>query len=313
MKKTRKFKWIRFFFITFYVLILLLYISLILGKYIFNDSRSDFNFFGKSFYVLKTNDAALVNYDLKPNTGDSVVVKANNNVNIAKLNFEINKKTFFVKANINGTEEEMVVPANQTFLMEDTIPALGGIYLFISSIWGCLIIVILPCSLILIFEIVKIVDLSKSKKTLKKSDLGVKDDSSIDDEKLEDKDFNNKLDEVDKNNLEEQTDTIKDNSNKVIEKKSMDDILKNIEYKVNFQDTHKLNRTYDKISKITSKNNNSEFNLSKEYELKTKNIENGIEFVANPVHIDNLKLVLKTDGSLTITTDKYIANIELNI
>lgn len=313
MKKTRKFKWIRFFFITFYVLILLLYISLILGKYIFNDSRSDFNFFGKSFYVLKTNDAALVNYDLKPNTGDSVVVKANNNVNIAKLNFEINKKTFFVKANINGTEEEMVVPANQTFLMEDTIPALGGIYLFISSIWGCLIIVILPCSLILIFEIVKIVNLSKSKKTLKKSDLGVKDDSSIDDEKLEDKDFNNKLDEVDKNNLEEQTDTIKDNSNKVIEKKSMDDILKNIEYKVNFQDTHKLNRTYDKISKITSKNNNSEFNLSKEYELKTKNIENGIEFVANPVHIDNLKLVLKTDGSLTITTDKYIANIELNI
>ena len=227
--------------------------------------------------------------------------------------FEINKKTFFVKANINGTEEEMVVPANQTFLMEDTIPALGGIYLFISSIWGCLIIVILPCSLILIFEIVKIVNLSKSKKTLKKSDLGVKDDSSIDDEKLEDKDFNNKLDEVDKNNLEEQTDTIKDNSNKVIEKKSMDDILKNIEYKVNFQDTHKLNRTYDKISKITSKNNNSEFNLSKEYELKTKNIENGIEFVANPVHIDNLKLVLKTDGSLTITTDKYIANIELNI
>ena len=298
MQKTRKFKWIKFFLIIFYVLVLLLYSSLIFGKYIFNDSRSDFNFLGKSFYVLQTNDAALVNYDLKPNAGDSVVVKANNNVNIAKLNFEINKKTFFVKSNINGVEEEMVVPANQTFLMEDTIPALGGIYLFMSSIWGCLIIVILPCSLLLILEIVKIVNLSKSKKTLKKS---------------ENKDFNNKLDEVNKNNLEEQTDTTEDNSNKVIGKKSMDDILKNIEYKVNFQDTHKLNGTYDKISKITSKNNNSEFNLSKEYELKTKNIENGIEFVANPVHIDNLKLVLKTDGSLTITTDKYIANIELNI
>ena len=313
MKKTRKFKWIRFFFITFYVLVLLLYISLIFGKYIFNDSRSDFNFFGKSFYVLQTNDAALVNYDLKPNAGDSVVVKFNNNVNIAKFNFEINKKTFLVKSNINGVEEEMVVPANQTFLMEDTIPALGGIYLFMSSIWGCLIIVILPCFLLLILEIVKIVNLSKSKKTLKKSDIDVKNDSNTDDEKLEDTDFNNKLDEVDKNNLEEQTDATQDNSNKAIKKKSMDDILQNIEYKVNFQDTHKLNGTYDKISKITSKNNNSEFNLSKEYELKTKNIENGIEFFANPAHIDNLKLVLKTDGSLTITTDKYIANIELNI
>lgn len=313
MKKTKKFKLISFFLITFYVLILLLYISLIFGKYVFNDSRSDFNFFGKSFYVLETNDAALVNYDSKPRDGDTVVVKKNSNVNIATFNFEVDKKTFAVTLNANGSEEYAMVSSNQTFLMESIIPALGGVYLFLSSIWGCLIIVILPCLSFLIFEIAKIIKLAKNNDDLKESDFSVRDASNADDKKLEDKDLNSELDEVNKNNLEEQTDTTEDKFNKVIEKKYMDDILKNIEYKVNFQDTHKLSGTYDKISKITNKNDTGEYNLSKKYELKTKNIENGIEFFANPEYIDNLKLVLKTDGSLTVTTDKYIANIELNI
>lgn len=310
MKKAKKFKFIKIFLITFYVLIILLYISLIFGKYIFNDSRSDFNFFGKSFYVLETNDAALVNYNLKPRAGDTVVIKKNNNVNIATLNFEIDKKTYNVKLNVNGREDYVMVSSNQTFLIENIIPVLGGLYLFLSSIWGCLIIVILPCSLFLIFEIAKIVKLSKCKK---KSNIDVKDDLSVGDNKLEDKDLNNKLDEIDKNDVKEIINQTEDKSDKEINKKSMDDILKNIEYKINFQDTHKLQGTHDNISKITSKSYDSEFDLSKKYELKTKNIENGIEFFANPKHIENLKLVLKADGSLTVTTDKYIANIELNI
>lgn len=313
MKKAKKFKFIKIFLITFYTLILLLYVSLIFGKYIFNDSRSDFNFFGNSFYVLETNDAALVNYDLKPNAGDTVVIKKNNSANIATLNFEVDKKTYAVKLNASGNEDYVMVSSNQTFLIENIIPVLGGAYLFLSSIWGCLIIVILPCFVLLIFEIAKIIKLSKNKDDLKKSNIDVKDDLNACDNKLEDQNLNNELDEIDKSDLEEKINQTEDKSNKEIEKKSMNDILKNIEYKINFQDTHKLQGTYDNISKITSKSYDSEFDLSKKYELKTKNIENGIEFFVNPKHIENLKLVLKTDGSLTVTTDKYVANIELNI
>lgn len=313
MKKARKFKFIKIFLITFYVLILLLYISLIFGKYIFNDSRSDFNFFGNSFYVLETNDAALVSYNSKPMEGDTVIIKKNNNVKIATLKFDVDKKSSVVTINANGSEEYVTVSSNNIFFVENTLPIIGGAYLFMASIWGCLIIVILPCMLFVIYLIVKIIKLAKSKNDLRESDFSVKDVSNANDEKLKNKDLNNKLDEVDKDDCEKQNDLVENTSDKLIEKKSMDDILKNIEYKINFQDTHKLQGTHDNISKITSKSYDSEFDLSTKYELKTKNIENGIEFFVNPEHIENLKLVLKTDGSLTVTTDKYIANIELNI
>ena len=96
----------------------------------------------------------------------------------------------------------------------------------------------------------------------------------------------------------------------------MDDVLKDIDYKVKFQDTHQIKNTHrlnDRIDENITQNKNGKFNLSSKYGLNTKNIEDGIELSVRPDCIDDLKLVLKTDGSLTITTDKYTANIDLDI
>lgn len=310
MSKAKKFKWVKFFLIILYLLIIVLYVSIIFGKYAFNDTRSDFNFFGKSFYVLENNDAVLVNYDLKPSEGDIVVLKKNNAVNLATLDFEVDKKTVILSLNGHDKADYVTVSSNNVFLVENTFPVLGGAYLFLSSIWGCLAIVILPCSLFLIFEIVQIVKLSKNKKSLTESDSSVKTSSNLkDDNKLEEKDSNSKFNKIDQNSEEEKNDEI-------IEKKSMDDILNDIEYKVKFQDTHQLQNTHrlnDLIDENVSKNKDGDFNLSSKYGLNTKNIEDGIELSVSPDCIDDLKLVLKTDGSLTITTDKYTANIDLDI
>lgn len=308
MSKVKKFKLVRFFLVILYLLIVVLYVSLIFGKYAFNDSRSDFNFFGKSFRVLETNDAALVNYDLKPSVGDTVVVKMNNAAKLATLNFEVDKKTFIV--NLDGSDgANSTVPSSTVFYVENTFSALGGVYLFLSSIWGCLLVVILPCSLFLIFEIVQIIQLSKNKNNLKEQDPSVKVIPNLDNNNLEEKNSNSKLDVTDQDNYEE-------NNDKIIQKKSMDDVLKDIDYKVKFQDTHQIQNTHrlnDRIDENITQNKNREFNLSSKYGLNTKNIEDGIELSVRPDCIDDLKLVLKTDGSLTIITDKYTANIDLDI
>ncbi len=320
MSKKRKFKLVKVFFIILYLLIVILYASLIFGKYAFNDSRSDFNFFGKSFYVLENNDAVLVNYDLKPSEGDTVVLKKNNTVNLAKLDFEIDKKTVILNLDGQDKANYVTVSSNNVFLVENTFPFLGGVYLFLSSIWGCLVVIILPCSLFLIFEVVQIIKLSKNKKISKESDVNAKSIRKLDDDKKsEEKDLNSKLNDdlntIDQNSSEQITNDIEEKGDKTIEKKSMDDILKNIEYKVAFQDTHQLQNTHrlNDIVDETVNNKDENFNLSPKYGLNTKNIEDGIELSVSPDCIDDLKLILKTDGSLTITTDKYTANIDLDI
>lgn len=310
MSKAKKFKLVKVFLMILYFLIVVLYAGLVFGKYLFNDSRSDFNFLGKSFYVLETNDAALVNYELKPNEGDTVVVKMNNVVSLATLNFEIDRKTFVLSLDGYGKENYVTVSSSNVFFVENVIHSLGSVYLFLSSIWGCLAVVILPCSLFLIIEIVQIVKLSKNKNSLKNVDSVDETTSNLVDDKLKDKNSNNNnINEIDQNNSEEDID-------EDIEKNFTDDILKDIEYKVNFQDTHQLQNTHrlnDRIDGSINIDENSEFNLSKKYGLGTKNIEDGIELVVSPECINNLKLVLKIDGSLTITTDKYTANIDLDI
>lgn len=319
MNKKKKFKLVKVFFIILYLLIVVLYVSLIFGKYAFNDSRSDFNFFGKSFYILENNDAVLVNYNLKPNEGNTVVLKKNNAVNIATLDFEIDQNTVILNLYEQDKAKYVTVPSKNVFLVENIFPVLGGVYLFLSSIWGCLVIVILPCSLFLIFEIVQIVKLFKNKNSLKESDYNDQPISKLDSgNKLENKNssdkLNDELDEVDQNSFEEKTDNIEEKVEKVSEKKSMDDILKNIEYKVKFQDTHQIQNTHRLNDSIDEKvNKNEKFNLSPKYGLNTKNIEDGIELSVSPDCIDDLKLILKTDGSLTITTDKYTANIDLDV
>lgn len=319
MSKKKKFKLAKVFLIILYLLIIILYVSLIFGKYAFNDSRSDFNVFGKSFYVLENNDAVLVNYNLKPNEGNTVVLKKNNAVNLATLDFEIDQNTVILNLDGQDKANYVTVPSKNVFFVENIFPVLGGVYLFLSSVWGCLLIVILPCSLFLIFEVVQIVKLSKNKNRLKESDSNAQPISKLDgDKKLEDKDssdkLNDELDVVDQNSFEEKTDNIEEKVEKAIEKKSMDDILKNIEYKVKFQDTHHIQNTHRLNDSINEKvNKNEKFNLSPKYGLNTKNIEDGIELSVSPDCIDDLKLILKTDGSLTITTDKYTANIDLDV
>ncbi len=319
MSKKKKFKLAKVFLIILYLLIIILYVSLIFGKYAFNDSRSDFNVFGKSFYVLENNDAVLVNYNLKPNEGNTVVLKKNNAVNLATLDFEIDQNTVILNLDGQDKVNYVTVPSKNVFFVENIFPVLGGVYLFLSSVWGCLLIVILPCSLFLIFEVVQIVKLSKNKNRLKESDSNAQPISKLDgDKKLEDKDssdkLNDELDVVDQNSFEEKTDNIEEKVEKAIEKKSMDDILKNIEYKVKFQDTHHIQNTHRLNDSIDEKvNKNEKFNLSPKYGLNTKNIEDGIELSVSPDCIDDLKLILKTDGSLTITTDKYTANIDLDV
>lgn len=319
MSKKKKFKLVKIFFIILYLLIVVLYASLIFGKYAFNDSRSDFNFFGKSFYVLENNDVVLVNYNLKPNEGNTVVLKKNNTVNIATLDFEIDQNTVILNLGEQDKANYVTVPSKNVFLVENIFPVLGGVYLFLSSVWGCLLIVILPCSLFLIFEIIQIVKLYKNKNSLKESDFNDQPISKLDSyNELDNKDssykLNDEVDEVDQNILEEKTDNIEEKVEKLSEKKSMDYILKNIEYKVNFQDTHQIQNTHRLNDIIDEKvNKNEKFNLSPKYGLNTKNIEDGIELSISPDCIDDLKLILKTDGSLTITTDKYTANIDLDI
>ena len=90
---------------------------------------------------------------------------------------------------------------------------------------------------------------------------------------------------------------------------SLDRLLSEMKYKMEFQDTHQLS---NRLETVIDENDNLAQNLTP-YGLQTSMIDNGIQIEIDTTKTKALKLLLKNDGSLTLITDSYQAEINSDL
>lgn len=335
MNEKKKLKKTKIAIIIIYIFILAIYAFILLGRFIHNEHHEDLNLFGNGVYILNTNEAAFVDYNQVPQEGDNVVCVINGETTLATVDSVGKNHDFIISANVDG-DIHYFTTSYDAGVVTKIIPKLGDVYLFLNSVWGIICIVIIPCGLFLIYEIMQ---LFRMMKTIKD-----RQDHNINTFALNYSDFKSEkqplnaikfTDSKNINNIfEKQLFIDSDNKNTTTanklttnevkskfdaaypklseiqeEPKPFIETLRYLKYKMAFQDT---NQVENKLEEVIEENNDN-LSLLEKYGLKTKNIDDGVEIDIIPKSTDHFKLQLKNDGSLIINTDNYVANIDLDV
>ncbi|MDE5600445.1 MAG: hypothetical protein K2I60_02400, partial [Oscillospiraceae bacterium] len=285
---------------------------------------------------LNTNEAVFVDYNQVPQGGDNVVCVINGETALATVDSVGKNHDLIISANVDG-DIHYLTTSYDAGVVTKIIPKLGNVYLFLNSVWGIICIVIIPCGLFLICEIILLFRMVKAIKDKQEHDMNnlalnysdLKEENKPSNatkftnskninnifEKRLFMDFDNKNRNIASNNsstheAKSKFDAAYPKLSEIQEEpKPFIDTLRYLKYKMAFQDT---NQVENKLEEVIEENNDN-LSLLEKYGLKTKNIDDGVEIDIAPKSTDHFKLQLKNDGSLIISTDNYVANIDLDI
>lgn len=329
--------------IVIYAVILAAYSIFLFCSLFPNPYNADMNLFGKYVYVLQNNDAVVVSYDRTPEKGDAVVCVINGKKYEALVNdvSGSNNHTITLSANVDGNLQYFTSSSNNLGVITRTIPWLGAIYQFLHSVWGILCIIIVPCVAFLIYEICQLILSAKHKEKhydelLEQEDfekslsLNLEDDDpavSYSSAPLQLSRQSNTepvtlyKEQSTRSNLSDSSDNPTSNTKSKFDTvypsidsdsniaASFAESLDDLKYKMAFQDTHDMSNQINEVIQ----ENNEQLDTLKKYGIATSNVENGVELNIDPSATSSLKLTLRNDGSLSVATDNYIANIDILI
>lgn len=334
MKTHRKLK---ITLIVIYGIVLACYSIFLFSNLFPNQYNADITLFGKYIYVLDNNNAVVANYDRAPQKGDHVVCVINGKKYDALVNdvSGTNNRTLTLSATVNGSLQYFTSSANNLGIIARTLPNVGYVYQFLHSIWGIVCIIIIPCVALLIYEICQLIISAKNKDKSYDSLMTLddfEDDGwkNVQEKRTDAHPFFGEenaesvtlykdqpthsnplsLNSNQSNNVKTKFDTIYPpiDSNTNIAT-SFTQSLDALKYKMAFQDTHDMS---NRINEVIQENN-EQLDVLKRYGIAASSIENGVEININPTNMDTLKLTLRNDGSLSIATENYIANIDMSI
>lgn len=320
-KKHKKLKWI---FGVCYFFILALYIIFLIGSFIPKPHGEDIWLFGSNIYIVDQNQAVSVDFSRQPAEGDTIVCNIDGKKRLATVESVSSSNVLLLSTTVDGVTNYYTTNVAYGVVVKN-IPAVGSIYAFLSSIWGILCIIILPCTIFLIFQVIVLIRLSRCKNQkftgvdfLSEKSADVSDDfqkyyqrsthSRQPLKPISHSEIRTKFDDVLPLSDGITRQKPKESEKSLIEP-SIDDTLSDLKFKMAFQDTHEISKRVDE----TIEEDNEQLNELKEYGIETSTIEDGVEIKMDPQRTSNILLRLKNDGSLAIITDNYTANIDLEI
>jgi len=308
-KKHKKLKTI---FCLLYLLLTFLYIIFIYMNFAQGTYGNGIKIFGCNMYILDSNQTVLVDYSKLPKQGDMVIYEVDGKKKIASVNSISQSNMLFLSVDNNGETKYYNEPMTYG-VVTAIIPGISYIYSFLSSFLGIFLIIILPYSVILVFQIINLIKIMlKNKNQISKDKFDFvnsipmrrkweKTNSIQKSVNTENQAFNSQMNI---GNIESNFPT-----NDTYLNDDFYDFATTLKYKICFKDNKKISKKL--IEPI--ENSNERLYALNEYGLAATNIEDGVEIKIHPPAVSEITLKLKNDGSLIIDTNVYTANIDMEI
>lgn len=321
-----KFRKTKIVLVVLYTVILILYALFLSQVYLSNQSGEQLNLFGNYYMSMSDNSLAVLSGSDDYQKNDTIIYNSadiesgSEEFKIGKIDSIVVQNDLKVVTIIYGDSTEYVAYSQITGLLVNQIPILGAVLSFLRSAFGVAIIVVVPCVIFLIYQLIALVFYMRSDKTEYDYYDDETDDAEEDD--YDEKPGNNNANESLFSAFKTESKTIEDKSEKAritddflepskpkaseIYSENFDKILSELRYRMDFQDTHQLSKHIE--STIEEQKEDERQDL-KSYGLQTFSIEDGIEINIDRFKSKELVLRLKNDGSLTIITENYQAEI----
>ncbi len=347
MEATKRFQKVKIAVAIVYALIFLAYAFFVFGHLSPKEYNEDVNWFGTRIYSLQDGGGAVVDCSAQPDTGDQIVCVLDGEKYLATVASN-SGSSMSVSVHV-GEDNQNYVISSSPGVVQSVIPLVGYLCDFTGSVWGIVCVLIIPCFLFLVYEIMQLVTTirhrdddeeemvlespkesrRKLKRELKQERLRYQADQELEQVResepmsrtsgsfstkpfsLNTEDVKDKQDRV-LSAKEAQTkfDTIYPPVTKKVDPtRSFTDTIADLKFKMAFQDTHELSKRVDEVIE----EDNEELGILQKYGMTTTNIPDGVEIKIDPKKADELTLRLKNDGSLAIVTDNYVANIDMEI
>lgn len=308
----KKHKKSKIIFCVSYLLMTLLYIIFIYINFAQGTYGDGVRMFGYNMYVIDSNQAVFVDYSKMPKQGDMVIYEVEGEKKIASVNSISQSNMLFLSVDDKGKTKYYT--ETMTYgVITLIIPVIGYIYSFLISFLGIFLIIILPYSIILVFQVINLI------KIFFKNKLKISKDKFSFVASVPMRQRRKRIGSIQKAiNTETQTFNSQRNignievdsvSNDASPSDDFCDFETALKYKICFKDTKKISKRLIE----TIENDNERLYALNAYGLATTNIEDGVEIKIHPPVVSEITLKLKNDGSLIIDTNVYTANIDMEI
>ena len=305
-----------------YILILILYGLFVFQTFQTKQAGEDFHVFGNYLYTLDDQHSLAVS-EIKEEyqKGDQIIYQTEDGLKTAQIDTVLtqnNEKVATLVSNQDHISYDFIVAA-----VKFNIPYLGAVFEFLQTTLAVICIVVIPCALFVVYQIIQLI------RTVKhgKNSEDIQENTEL---MLEDKlsDVQTPTMELSKQNISQQFAAITQKATgeqgvvpKVPSKpltnelqitpseESLDQVLDEMKYKMKFQDTYQLSKH---MESVIDEQPEMQSELAP-YGLQTKQIEDGIEIQIDSTKTKDITIRLKKDGSLTLITENYQAEINSDI
>lgn len=260
--------------------------------------------------------------------GQKVVYKAEDGYAVGRIEQIATSNGVDIVSIIAEGERDHVALTAVMGVVTAQVPVIGGLSSFLKSSYGVVLIVVIPCVLFLVHQVVLLTRTLKSKKE-KEDELTDSSEEpdyapfsrlpSLTPSRGELTDRFATLTKVAKEPPREASSIYKPaqptpqkTTSAPAAQQDEDDALRELfsemKYKMAFQDTQQLSPVQEHAVEDVEESGDLE-----KYGLQTQLIEDGIEVNIDSTVTNEIKLRLKNDGSLSIITDKYQAEINADL
>lgn len=304
-----------------YIIILVFYGLFVFQTFQTKQAGEDFHVFGNYLYALEDQHSlAISEVKEEYQKGDQIIYRTEDGLQTAKIDTVLtqnNEKVVTLVSNQDHISYDFIIAAVKT-----DIPYLGAVFEFLQTTLAVICIVVVPCALFVVYQIVQLI---RTVKHGKKSEENQKNEELMMEDKLSN--IQTPTMELSKQNISQQFAAItqptgeqgavpKESSKPLSNElkiapseESLDQVLDEMKYKMKFQDTYQLSKH---MESVIDEQPEMQSELAP-YGLQTKQIEDGIEIQIDSSKTKDITIRLKKDGSLTLITENYQAEINSDI
>lgn len=296
-----------------YLVLLAVYVFFLFTNFTVGEHGENVNFFGTCVYTTENSGSAYIgNPSLPVASGEQIAYKLDDGTGIASV-YSVG---FDGKVYLDEQDPQKSLQASSIYaVVTSTIPFLGAILKFLLSSWGIIFIVLIPCFIFLVYQVILLIRSIRDKQTDKelnryKSETLYKNSEREQENQMPSKhnfeSFNQSREkQEDTTPLISPTTSFSPLKPPIRRDASLQKTISEMKYKMQFQDTRELSK---QVESIIQEDEEKLTGLEK-YGLQTFPIKDGVEIQLDPKTTGVFRLRLSNDGSLEIITDTFTANI----